>query len=179
MTAVTDLTRRLADTPPVFLDETAASVPAVVSDVLTGLGGPPLTALQARAFELGEPNWRRLVLVTSWLAAGLAPTPTAAGELHHLLVHPLVELAGVVAAERFTADADRREELARLVLHALGVVPEGETAAQAEDRLSTVDSLRRRRLLAEAARAEERAAAIRKAMADKRAQEAAARYSQV
>ncbi|WP_424185865.1 hypothetical protein ACOBQX_28995 [Actinokineospora sp. G85] len=177
--AVADLTRRLADTPPAFLDEAAAYPPAVVADVLTALGGPPLTPSQAAVFEQGAPNWRRLVLVTCWLAAALPPHPEVPANLHSLLVARLTDLADLVEATRFTDDPDRREELARLLLHAVGVLPAGETRAQAEDRLSTVDSVRRKRLVAEAAAAEARAAAIRKAMADKRAQEAAARYSQV
>ncbi|WP_156756233.1 hypothetical protein [Actinokineospora pegani] len=177
--SVADLTRRLADTPPAFLDETTAYPPAVVSDVLTTLGGAPLTPGQATVFEQGTPNWQRLVLVTCWLAAALPSNPEVPASLHSLLVAHLAELADLIDATRFTDDPDRREELARLLLHAVEALPAGETRAQAEDRFSTVDSVRRRRLVAEAEAAEARAAAIRKAMADKRAKEAAARYSQV
>ncbi|GGS34379.1 MULTISPECIES: hypothetical protein [Actinokineospora] len=174
---VADMTRRLADTPPDFLADPAALAPAaIVSDTLVRLGGRPLTDRLAARFASGEPNWTRLVLVTCWLAADSGGSPE---RLHDLLATGLADLAALVPAERFATDPDRREELARVLLRALGVVPLGETAEQAADRLDTVDSVRRHRLLADAKAAEERAEAIRRAMAEKRAREAAARYSQV
>lgn len=59
------------------------------------------------------------------------------------------------------SDPDRREELARITLRALGLPVAGETPAQSEDRLSTVDSVHRQEVLVAAREAEERAAAIR------------------
>lgn len=175
--AVTALTRRLADTPPDFLADPAGLAPAaIVSDTLVALGGPPLTERLAAPFTGADANWTRLVLLTCWLAAGTGGSPE---RLHELLRSGLGELAGLVPAGRFADDPDRREELARVLLRGLGIVPLGETAAQAADRLDTVDSVRRHRLLSDAKAAEERAEAIRKAMAEKRAREAAARYSHV
>ncbi|MGW5051844.1 hypothetical protein [Actinokineospora sp. NPDC004072] len=177
MIAVSTLTRRLADTPPDFLADPATLAPAaIVSDTLVRLGGAPLTGRQAARFAGGEPNWTRLVLLTCWLAADSGAAPD---RLHDLLATGLDELAALVPAERFATDPDRREELARVLLRGLGAVPLGETAEAAADRLATVDSVRRHRLLADAKAAEERAEAIRRAMAEKRAREAAARYSQV
>jgi hypothetical protein len=86
-----------------------------------------------------------------------------------LLVDPL----------KFIRDPDRREELARVTLRALSLAPAGETKSQAADRLSTVDSIKRHEVLLAAKAAEERAAAVRKAMEEERSREAAARYSQV
>ena len=68
---------------------------------------------------------------------------------------------------KFVTDPDRREELARVTLRALSLTPAGETAAQAADRLSTVDSVRRHEVLLAAKAAEERAAAVRKAMEER------------
>ncbi|MFC5287892.1 hypothetical protein ACFPM7_12590 [Actinokineospora guangxiensis] len=175
--SVPALTRRLADTPPDFLADPATLSPAaIVSDTLTALGGPPLTDGSATEFTGADPNWTRLVLLTCWLATGSDGDPV---RLHGLLSDGLGELAALVPAERFATDPDRREELARVLLRGLGVVPHGESAAQAADRLDTVDSVRRHRLLADAKAAEERAEAIRQAMAEKKAREAAARYSHV
>jgi hypothetical protein len=64
-------------------------------------------------------------------------------------------------------------------MRALSVTPSGESSAQAADRLSTVDSVKRHEVLLAAKAAEERAEAVRKAMAEERSREAAARYSQV
>jgi hypothetical protein len=178
---VARLTRRLADTPQDFLaDPASVAVPAVVSDVLLMAGGAALDATAAQRFEVDEPRWRRVVLVTCWLLADpdlLACGPAALSEW--LTARDLFTLSLLVDPLRFVQDADRREELARLTLRALSLRPEGESPEQAADRLSTVDSVRRHEVLIAAKAAEERAAAVRKAMAEQRAKEAAARYSQV
>lgn len=178
---VARLTRRLADTPQDFLvDPMAVAVPAVVSDVLLMAGGTALTAAEAARFEVTEPRWRRLVLVTCWLVtdpALLACGPAALARW--LTARELFTLSLLVAPPLFVGDADRREELARVTLRALALTPAGETPEQAADRLATVDSVERQKVLIAAKVAEERAAAVRKAMDEDRAREAAARYSQV
>lgn len=175
------LTRRLADTPQDFLTDPAhVALPAVVSDVLLMAGGRPMGATEAARFADGEPRWQRLVLVACWLLADpdlLACGPAA---LTRWLTSPeLLKLSGLVDPPRFVQDPDRREELARLALRALSLRPAGESPEQAADRLSTVDSVRRQEVLVAAKAAEERAAAVRRAMEEQRAKEAAARYSQV
>jgi hypothetical protein len=127
-----------------------------------------------------EPRWRRLVLVACWLLADpelLACGPDALAGW--LTARDLVTLSLLVDPLRFVQDADRREELARLALRALSLRCAGESPEQSADRLSTVDSVRRHEVLIAAKAAEERAAAVRKAMEEQRAKEAAARYSQV
>jgi hypothetical protein len=178
---VARLTRRLADTPQDFLaDPAGVAVPAVVSDVLLMAGGRPLDAAEAERFEADEPRWRRLVLVACWLLADPDLRACGAEALTRWLTAPeLLKLARLVDPTRFVQDPDRREELARLTLRALSLHPAGESEEQAADRLSTVDSVRRQEVLVAAKAAEERAAAVRKAMEEQRAKEAAARYSQV
>lgn len=169
---VSALTRRLADTPPDFLAAPSeVSVPAVVSDVLLAAGGSPLSSYLAP----DEPT-QRLTLVACWLVAGLPADPAAVREF---LLTGLTGLAALVEPSRFVTDPDRREELARLALRALALTPAGESEAQAADRLSTVDSVRRHEVLVAARVAEERARSVRRAMEEQRAREAAARYSQV
>ncbi len=85
----------------------------------------------------------------------------------------LDELAELVKAPQLIADSDRREELSRLCLKALDLRPAGETAAQAQDRLTTLNTAERQRVVAAARAAEERARQIREAMAKKAAEEAA------
>lgn len=178
---VARLTRRLADTPPDFLaDPMTVAVPAVVSDVLLMAGGTALDAAEAERFEVDEPRWRRVVLVTSWLLADPALLACGADAVARwLTARELFTLSLLVDPLRFVQDPDRREELARVTLRALALRPEGESPEQAADRLSTVDSVRRQEVLIAAKVAEERAAAVRKAMEEQRAKEAAARYSQV
>jgi hypothetical protein len=87
------------------------------------------------------------------------------------------ELAIQCAARKFVADPDRREELARLALARLGFRPAGETLAQAQDRLTTLNSTERARVMKASRAAEERARQIREALVRKAAEESADKFS--
>jgi len=189
------LIRRLEECPPDFLAEPMPDVAAVVSDLLVDLGGSALDAKSASGFvmgpkkyetvaggrvsELGLENRLRLILVAAWLLhdgwflsrGGLAP---AAREF---FADGLDALARDVEARRFIVEPERREELARLCLKALGMRPAGETLAQAQDRLTTVDSIETRRVVEEVRRREQRAEEVRAAMRRKAAEAAAAKVS--
>jgi hypothetical protein len=89
----------------------------------------------------------------------------------------LTQLGSLAKAPTFIADPDRREELARLALRDLGLRPAGESEAQAQDRLATLSTAERNRVMAAARQAEERARKVREAMAKQAAEEAAAQYS--
>ena len=186
------LTRRLAECPADFLAEPRVGVKgqvrvaAVVADLLRDMGGPLLTPAQAAVFQPrsaqpagGQRNWLALVLVAAWLLGDPAfrqgqrfGTSAAA-----FLIDGLTELARLNPAGKFVSDPDRREELVRLSLSRLGLRPAGETPAQAADRLSTISTTERQRVLEAARAAEARARAIREAMAKKAAEEAAAQSS--
>jgi len=186
------LTRRLAECPADFLAEPRVGasgqvhVAAVVADMLRDLGGPRLSPAQAEVFQprsappaSGLRNWLALVLVTAWL---LDDPWFRQGERFGLniaafLIDGLQELARLNPAGKFVSDPDRREELVRLSLSRLGLRPAGETPAQAADRLSTISTTERQRVLEAARAAEARARAIREAMAKKAAEEAAAQSS--
>ncbi len=77
----------------------------------------------------------------------------------------------------YIEDVDRREEFIRVALAAVDLRPEGESPAQADDRLLMVSSFERKRVMEAAKAAEERAAQIREALARKAAQEAANKMS--
>jgi hypothetical protein len=91
------------------------------------------------------------------------------------------------AARSFYTDPDHREELARTVLARLGYRPAVETPAQAQDRLVSVSTAERQRVV-NAARsvekraretrdAEKRAREVRAALARKAAEESADKWS--
>lgn len=180
------LVRRLADCPAEFLldlpaEEAGMVVPsAVVADVLAPLGGSltPGEAIALSASGKAAHRRVRLTMAAAWLLAdesfaGLPGTGPKAKEFL-LSLGPLSEAAEPV---KFVTDPDRREELARLALRALGLRPAGETAAQAEDRLAALDSLETRRTAEQAKAAQERARAVMEAMKKKAAEEAAAKAS--
>jgi hypothetical protein len=187
---VASLTHRLAECPGEFLEAPSIEgsgvvhVDAVVADLVRFMGGPLLTAADTKVFRQGRGagaasiNHLKLVLIASWLLHDpwFAGRHTLAGDLPGLLATALAKLAAVVEASMFVTDPDRREELVRLCLRELGVRPEGETAEEAADRLTALDSVQRQKVAAEAKKAEERARRIREAMKKKEAEEAAARY---
>ena len=183
------LTRRLAECPAEFLAEPrigaagVVSVPAVVADLARDLGGPVPTQAQLAAFQPKDARqvriWLGLVLVACWLLHDpwFRQQQRLAGSVVDFLTGGLTQLAGLTQPPRVVADPDRREELARLALRHLGLRPAGETEAQAADRLNTLDSAERERVQRAARLAEERAQAIRAAMAKQAADEAASQYS--
>ncbi|MCI0491182.1 MAG: hypothetical protein L0229_31720 [Blastocatellia bacterium] len=187
------LTHRLSECPADFLAEPRdrsgkgqVHVAAVVSDLLRDLGGELLTPEEAALFEAGreeqarvERNRLQVVLVASWLLHDewFLSQKRFAREAHDFLAIGIAELASMVEARQLVADPDRREELARICLKALSLRPAGESVSQAEDRLTTLDSVERARVIREARAAEERARKIREEMARKQAEEAAATYA--
>lgn len=179
------LLRRLADCPPEFLAEPRfgnrgeVHVAAVVNDLMRSFGAPPLTPAQIKAFSPGDAkthrNWLQLALVACWLLADpwFHQQDNLAESALDFLQNGLTDVAAHATAQHFTTDPDRREELARLCLKALNHYPRGETPAQAQDRLMTMSSVERQRVVAAARAAEERARQIREEMARRAAQEAA------
>lgn len=179
--------RRLAETPEDFMAEPRIGetgqvvTAALVGDLFHALGHQ-IAAADLKGFASAsdmDRNRLMLVAVTVWLLADdwvatAAPDRTA---LAGLLRERITDLAGAGKADAFVSDAERREELARTVLAALGLVPAGETEAQANDRLSAVSAAERRRLLRASRDAEERARAIREALVRKAAEESADKYT--
>jgi hypothetical protein len=188
--------RRIAETPAEFLLAprigTAGDVhvPAVVNDTLKRLGiaipVPDLTVFAGR-----DPKTDRVRLSITMLACwaiadeALRPGSTEQDSSERLTLADVMvllrddasELAAHTTASKIIRDADRREELARLALARLGLRPAGETLAQAQDRLTTLSSAERVRLLKASRQAEERASAIRAALARKAAEESADKWT--
>jgi len=182
------LTRRLAETPPDFLEEPVVAgqgtvvVAALVNDLARMHGKRlPEAALGVFAGTAAHVDRNRLalVMVAAWLLAdewfvakALAPATLVA-----LLTGPMAELAVGTGAHKFVTDADRREELARVILGSLDYRPQGETLEQATDRLSAISATARRKLLAASRASEQRAREIRAALAAKAAEESADKWT--
>jgi hypothetical protein len=182
------LTRRLAETPPDFLDEPrigergSVAVPALVHDLLRMHGaraGRDVLLRFASNDARADRNRLALVQIGCWLLADdwFLAAGCSGEALLARLDGDLAELAAATPASRFVQDPDRREELARVLLAHLGYRPAGETEAQASDRLSRISGTERQRLLAASRAAEERARAIREALAKKAAEESADKWT--
>ncbi len=175
------LLHRLAECPEEFLlPPENIDVTALACDHFRALG-LPISAVQQRLSLAGATAAvQSLMSVVLWLMHDewfLARAELADATIQFLQSDSLRRLANLIRAEAFVNDADRREELVRLCLKELGFKPAGESDAQAADRLTTLDSLERNRVIRETRSAEARARQVREAMARKRAEEAAARYS--
>ena len=176
------LTRRLAETPDEFLAEPriggsgTVATAALIGDLFQARGHATTTA-EMRTLAGADRNRLILTAVALWLIADDWAAKASCDELLDLLGPRLDDLATAGRAELFVSDVDRREELARTVLAALALVPEGETPAQAADRLSAVSAAERRRLLRASQAAEARARAVREALIRKAAEESADKYT--
>ena len=178
------LTRRLAETPADFLENptppkgtTAVNTAAVVSDLLVDLGGSLLTAVEAKAFAPNRGS-RHLttILVSCWLLHDewFRDARRFSRQVKRLLSgDELWNLSQAVEPGKFVTDPDRREELARFCLAELGLRPEGETQTMARDRLTTLSTIERQRVIRETREAQERMRKIQEEMRQKAAREAA------
>ncbi|HYM59666.1 MAG TPA: hypothetical protein VEZ11_02100 [Thermoanaerobaculia bacterium] len=181
--AIEALTHRLAETPAEFLEKPRAlggriDVQAVAGDLLFDLGGE-VPADRLTPFGGREPRRSALVLIASWLlhdAWFLERKTFAAAAYDFLRSDALDEIVKSVDPRRFVSDPDRREELARLALRALGLRPAGESEPQAADRLATLDTVGRERILRDTRAAQQRVREIQEAMRKKAAEEAASVY---
>ena len=182
------LLRRLVDTPPDFLDEPRigargrVAVAALVHDLLA-MHGARAADGALRRFVSGDAHADRnrlaLAMVACWLLAddALVARAVPADGLLEVLDALCGELSAAAAAHDYVRDGDRREELVRSVLARLGLRPDGETAAQAQDRLSALSGVERARLLEASRAAERRAREIREALVRKAAEESADKWT--
>ncbi len=182
------LTRRLAETPEDFLAEPRIGssgrihVAAVVGDLIRTFG-EPLEAPSLSGFDGTDPRRDRnrlaVTLLLTWLLADdwFRQNKLPPGALLELLNQGSAQLGAQVASRKFVTDPDRREELARFSLARLGFRPAGETIPQAQDRLTSLSSAERARVLQASRAAEERARAIRDALVRKAAEESADKFT--
>lgn len=163
---------------PVHPLQQAASggtAPSLMDRLLSSISGKTEEAPPAQK----ERDWLRCVLVACWLLddAWFKKQKVDAQQVRTFLTRNVREMSGSTQAPKLIHDPDRREELARLCLNALGYRPRGESVEQATDRLATLNTSERMRLLKAVRAAEKRAKEIREAMARKAAEEAAAKYN--
>lgn len=179
------LLQRIAITPEDFLlapkanKKKGAVVEAVVLDLLrTRDTGEALAALETRLRKANHAT-RSVALLLCWLLGDerWSENEVAAEALRTLFDEGAEQLAEHTRAAAFVNDVERREELARFVLKRLGMRPLGESAAQADDRLTSLSAAERARVLEASRAAEARARAVREALARKAAEESADKWS--
>lgn len=175
---------RLAETPEDFVSAPylggapGVHVAAVARDLFAGFGAT-INPAELRELRGDREPPLRVALLMCWLLADpwFAEHRPPIPELFGLLKDDARQLAGETAPAKFVHDPERREELARLSLARLGWRPSGETTAQAQDRLTSLSAGERARVMKTAKVAEERARAIREALARKAAEESADKWT--
>ncbi len=144
---------RLPSTPTAIA-EWQAFVPAVVADLmetLTGTRGSRLVLLKTQV--PGDPAATREL--QAWIMAAchvcwhpaLRQRADVIKGLERLMLQELPALSALVRVARLDAEEERREELVRRCLRALGRGVDGESPADAEERLRQVDSIERQHLV--------------------------------
>jgi hypothetical protein len=185
------LTHRLSECPEEFLlpPMTVAGgtihVAALVADHLRKIGiQPDVPVIQERfgPAVVGwrqDDNWLRMVAIGVWLLDDdwFLDRPDLAVHVRRFWEEGLQALSRVVDAKTVVTDSDRREEFVRLCLKQMGLRPSGESIEYATDRLTTLDSVERVRVVREMQSAEARAREVREALAKQAAQAAAAKAS--
>jgi hypothetical protein len=157
-------------------------VAAVVQDLLTQLAKPvppdQLTVFTGKD-AARDRNRLSLVLVLCWLLHDnwFRQSKPTSNLLITLLDEGMAELAKQVSSRKLVSDPERREELVRLALSHLGCRPAGESETQAQDRLVSLSSTERARVLRASREAEERARVIREALKKKAAEESADKWT--
>lgn len=181
------LLHRLAECPAEFLQagtgEKGSDAIAIVCDQMRAMTPtePPELSPALVEIRAGSASGMKVLAVACWLLHDpwFLGRPELAPGMWSLLASPkLTKLASLVKPDAFVNDPDRREELTRLCLQLLGLRPRGESAAVAADRLTSLDSVERDRVLRGTAAAERRAREVRAAMAAAKAQESASRYGE-
>jgi hypothetical protein len=182
------LLHHLAETPDDFLaaPRIGAGGRVVVAAVISDLARAfhlELSPGELARFDGNDPkrDTARLsvALLLCWVlhSDGFAGRTLTRAALQELLGDTAAALAQHASPRTYVHDPDRREELARLALAAFGLRPAGESKAQAADRLAGISGVERARVLKASRAAEERARAIREALARKAAEESADKWT--
>lgn len=134
-------------------------LPAVVGDLHESLCGTRpderLEAALRQDHDAERTAWVMAACHVCW-HPGLREGGVPADGLARLLLQELPAVAALVRAARLDADEERREELVRRCLRALGRRPAGESDEEAAERLRQVDSVERQHLVRLAADRRER-----------------------
>jgi hypothetical protein len=172
---------------------TEISLPALVNDLLIDNGGIPLNDVEtvkllsekksgkAVSKTRQKSNYPALAAILCYIYEDRFFTEkknSAESIKKFLLSDGLHELSNAVeSAEEFINDPDRREEICRRALDALNYYPQGENEKNSADRLLTLDSVERKKILIKTIEAQKRAKDIHDAMMQKEAEEAASKMS--
>lgn len=182
---------RLAEVPADFLkkygktpgDADCIFLPAIINDLLLDTGDDPLTADESEKtekFRTGK-NLQQLIGILCYIYhdSFFINNKVEPGLIRGIIFSKRLASLGETAdnADQFITDPDRREELCRIAIDAAGFYPDGEDEKKSRDRLASLDSIERKKILDKTREAQKRAREIREAMLRQEAEEAASKMT--
>ncbi len=150
---------------------------ALVNDLLRSLSNQPTAvatfALDPQSHTLAELH---LMQISCWALSHPFFSRVDTRLIAGFLKTGLKQVAGLVKTESWITDEERAEELARMIFSACNEIPAGESSSEAQDRLTSVDTVNRIKVIEKSRKAMERAKELRRKMAEEKAREAANIY---
>ncbi len=127
--------------------------------------------------SVDDNHWRS-IHIAAWLLShqDFINTPAIEDKLYNFWFVELPLASEYVKFNEWISDDERAEEMVRLLLNCCEIVPNGENYDEAADKLSSLSSAERHKVLKQSYEAHERIMSIKKAMAEKAAREAANTY---
>jgi len=126
---------------------------------------------------INDNHWRA-IHISTWLLSdqNFINNPEIKDKLYNFWFEELRLASEYVKFIEWINDEERAEEMVRLLLHCCGIIPHGENQDEATDKLSSLSSVDRHKVLKQSYEAHERIMNIRREMEEKKAREAANVY---
>jgi hypothetical protein len=126
---------------------------------------------------IDDNHWRS-IHISLWLLShrNFINSALIEDKLYNFWFEELSEASLYVKFKEWISDDERAEEMVRLLLHCCKIIPDGENQDEAADKLSSLSSADRQKVLKQSYEAHERIMNIKRAMAEKKAREAANTY---
>lgn len=125
-----------------------------------------------------DDNHWRAIHISIWLLShqNFINSAFIEDKLYNFWFEELSEASLYVKFKEWISDDERAEEMVRLLLHCCEIIPDGENQDEAADKLSSLSSADRQKVLKQSYEAHERIMNIKREMAEKKAREAANTY---
>ncbi|HOF01471.1 MAG TPA: hypothetical protein PK385_10100 [Spirochaetota bacterium] len=182
---------RISELPPVFLNipeviDGFTTTSIILSDLLYEIFGKPMERSEINGSFTSiksDLNYLKIIQIIcyilndKWFRDYFKSNMNKIDALKHFLFTDLAEYSKINKAERFVYDGEGREELSRLLFKSLTLIPEGETEAEAKDRLASIDSIERKRVIELSKQSQKRVKELQEALTRKEAEEAASKMT--
>jgi hypothetical protein len=126
---------------------------------------------------INDNHWRA-IHISTWLLSNkdFVNNPAIEEQLYSFWFVELQLASAYVKFNEWINDDERAEEMVRLLLNCCKITPHGENEEEAADKLSSLSSVDRHKVLKQSYEAHERIMNIKREMAEKKAREAANTY---